>query len=371
MLNICFISYFISVLWNNFYKYFCDKRVKVKQIIKNIFLFTLLLEFGYSMSFSVTPNYHGVNLIYGYGKMYRSDLYKLRAKYAQVPKNRQTILVLNSQGGELRAGIAIGKFLKQNRIGAAVKKYGVCASSCAIALLGGRSLSGAKLQIVPLGSKLGFHQFYYNNRVYVNASQVQRDLNSLMNYTRYVNAPSSLVAKMMQTNANKLYWITNQDRRLYRFKSGYRNISFRNHSRYANRTPIIKNNHLVAPSSSTSRYLLTQTSYIRYYLSKVNTYLSANRGAYFNNNIALNDIYHKDWLSRNLNYVYIKKIKLSRANKVEAKVIYSLKNGKRVCSNNTYNLFQNNNGWIISNKTYKGCDHNSRKILRKYASLLP
>ncbi len=323
------------------------------------------------MNFSVVPNYHGVNLIYGYGRMYRSDINRLKAKYAQVPKGIQTILVLNSKGGELRAGIAIGKFLKRKRIGAAVKKYGVCASSCAIAFLGGRSLTGAKLQIIPYGSKLGFHQFHYNNSIYVNASQVQRDLSSLMNYTRYVNAPNALVTKMMQTNANRLYWISNRDRRRYHFRSEYRNISFKNPSRYASSVPVIKNNHLIAPFSGASRHLLTQTSYIRYYLSKVNTYLSANRGAYFNNNIALNDIYHKDWLSRNLNYVYIKKIKLSRANKVEAKVIYSLKNGKRVCSYNTYNLYQNNNGWIISNKTYKGCDHNSRKILRKYASLLP
>ena len=326
---------------------------------------------SYSMGFSVVPNYHGVNLIYGYGKMYQSDLNRLKIKYAQVPKNKQTILVLNSQGGELRAGIAIGKFLKQHRIGAAVKKYGVCASSCAIAFLGGRALNGSKLQILPRGSKLGFHQFYYNNRVYVNASQVQKDLINLMNYVKYVNAPSSLITKMMQTNAQSLYWISNRDRRAYRFRIGYNNISFKNHTRYAQKEPIIRNNRVVAPSSNASRYLLTQTSYIRYYLSKVNTYISANRGAFFNNNIALNDIYHKGWLSQNLNYVYIKKIKLTRTNKVEAKIIYSLKNGKRVCSYNTYTLYQSNNGWSINNKTYKGCDHTSRKILKKYASLLP
>ena len=343
----------------------------MKEIIKLIAITTLLFTFSYSMSFSVTPNYHGVNLIYGYGKMYRGDLKRLRAKYAQVPKNRQTILVLNSQGGELRAGIAIGKFLKQNRIGAAVKKYGVCASSCALAFLGGRSLSGAKLQIIPFGSKLGFHQFYYNNRAYVDNAQIQRDFNSLMRYVKYVNAPRSLVNKMMRTSSKRLYWITNQDRRNYHFKSGYRNISFREHSRYASNTPIIQNNHLVAPYSSSSRYLLTQTSYIRYYLSKVNSYISSNRGALFKNNIALNDIYHKDWLSRNLNYVYAKDIKLLNTNKVQAKVIYSLKNGQRVCSYNTYKLLQNNKGWRIAKKTYKGCNRSSKKILKYYASLLP
>ena len=342
----------------------------MKYIFKTLFILSSFLSLGSSMGFSVVPNYSGVNLIYAYGKMYSSDLNRLKAKYAQVPKSRQTIVVFNSQGGELRAGIAIGKFLAQHRIGAAVKKYGVCVSSCAIAFLGGRSLNGRKLQILPLGSKLGLHKFYYK-KSYVSQTQINRDYTNLINYAKYVNAPTSLISKMLNTEPETFYWVTNRDRRNYNFRSRYRNISFRKHTKVASSESIIKNNRIVPPTSNSSRYLLTQRSYIRYYLSKVNTYLSANRGAYFNNNIALNDIYHKDWLSQNLNYVYIKNIVLTRANKVKAKVIYSLKNGTRVCSDNTYSIYQNNNGWSIKSKTHKGCDHKSRKILKQYATLLP
>ena len=342
----------------------------MKLLIKILLIFTLFFSISYGMSFSVTPNYHGVNLIYGYGKMYQSDLKKLKMKYAQVPKDKQTILVLNSQGGELRAGIAIGKFLKENRIGAAVKKYGICASSCAIAFLGGRSLSGAKLQIVPLGSKLGFHRFYYKS-IYIDASQIENDLISLMDYIRYVNAPSRLVSKMMQTSAKSFYWVPDRDKKIYNFKSAYKNISFRYHTRYTNRVPIQNNHRTTTSLNSSARYLSARISYVRYYLRKVNTYINANNGIYINNEIAFNDIYHKDWLSRNLNYIYIKKIQLTRSNKVEAKVIYSFKNGKRVCSYNRYNLIHNSDGWIITSKSYKGCNYTSRQMLRKYAALLP
>jgi hypothetical protein len=176
---------------------------------------------------------------------------------------------------------------------------------------------------------------------------------------------------MLNTDPKHLYWISNNDRSHYSIRVGYNRISFKNHSmkRVAQRT--VKSYIRSAPPSSTSKNLLNQKTYIRYYLSKINTLISANRGAYFKDNVALNDIYNKNWLETNLNYVYVKSIKLSKTNRVEAKVIYALKNGKRICSVNSYNLFQNNNGWSINSKSHKGCNHSSRKLLKRYASLLP
>ena len=319
------------------------------------------------MHFSVNKNYHGVNLIYGSGKIYRGDLRRLSNSYRYLSRSRQTILVLNSGGGELSEGIKIGKFLKENHIGTAVKKYGECASSCALAFLGGRSLDGSKLLILPRGSKLGYHNFYYKHRSYVNPSQVQRDLSTLMNYTRYVNAPSELVSKMLDTDSSHMYWISNYERNKYRLRIGYNRISFRNHKGTVNEYA----RGSIPRSSSSSKYLLTQTSYVRYYFSKINTLISAYQGASFNNTVAYNDIYNKDWLSNNLKYVFIKNLKLKKANRVEAKVIYALKNGKRICSLNRYNLYQNNNGWSIVSKSHKACNHSSQKIIRKFASLLP
>lgn len=325
----------------------------------------------HGMSFSANSNYRGVNLIYGSGTIHNGDLHRLKNIYRQVPKQRQTLLVLSSNGGELREGIALGEFIKQNRIGTAVRKNHTCASSCALAFLGGRSKSGSKLLILPRGSKLGFHKFHYRNRSYVNPAQVQSDMGALMSYVNYINAPRSLVTKMLNTDPKHLYWISNNDRSHYSIRVGYNRISFKNHSikRVAQRT--VKSYIRSTPPSSTSKYLLNQKTYIRYYLSKVNTLISANRGAYFRDNVALNDIYNRNWLETNLNYVYVKSIRLSKTNKVEAKVIYALKNGKRICSNNSYNLFQNNSGWSINSKSHKGCNHSSRKLLKRYASLLP
>ena len=218
---------------------------------------------------------------------------------------------------------------------------------------------------MPLGSKLGFHAFYYKNRTFVAPSQVQQDFSKLLSYTNYVNAPKTLVSKMLGTDAYNLYWINNHDRRNYNFISSYRNISFRIHTKYATNSSYDNQNDLAYSS------YLNQTGYVRYYFSKINTYISSNKSAYYASNVALNDITHKDWLSENLNYVFVKRIMQKRNNKVEAKVIYSLKNGLTICSYNNYNLYQTGHGWAISNKTYRGCDHKSRKILRNYAYLLP
>ena len=337
-------------------------------ILSIIFLIISLFSTLYSMSFSVNNNYRGYNLIYASGKIHHEDLATLQYSYKRVSKSRQTILVLNSVGGELNEGLKIGRFLKEHRIASAVRKNGVCVSSCALAFLGGRSLSGSKLMILPRGSKLGFHSFHYRNRRYVTASRIQADLANLMSYIDYVNAPRSLVTKMLKTDANSVYWIPNYERRSLGLLSALDRLSFRSHYR--------KTNNRVSQQFNTSPkrpsgYPLTQTDYIRYYFSKINAILSADRNAYYSDNIALNDISGNSWLKHNLKYVFIKYIKLLSANQVESKVIYALQNGQRICTYNRYRLYQSNNSWKIESKRYKACSHSSRKALRKFASLLP
>jgi len=299
------------------------------------------------------------NLIYAYGMIHKGDYYKLKSIYRRLPKYKQTIVVFNSAGGELNEGIKIGKFLKRYRIGSAVKKDGYCASSCALAFLGGRDRYGRRLMILPYGSKLGYHAFYYKNSRYVKASRIQADMSNLLNYMNYVRAPYSLIRKMFQTGAGRIYWIGYKERRYLRIKRGLSNLSF-DFKYSANYRTINK-----------PKYNITQTKYIRRYLGNINTALNSDKRYRFNYNTALNDSRYQGWLNRNLNNIYVKNTKLISSTKIKSRVIYSFRNGYRICSDNTYNLTQTSEGWKIVGKSHKACYSKHRKILRRISNYLP
>ena len=338
-------------------------------------IFIIMLSFTSHLSalnYSVNKNFLNYNLIYASGKIRRGDLYRLQRTYNNLSKRRQTIVVFNSTGGELNEGLRIGEFLTKNHIGSAVQRNGMCASSCALAFLGGKSKYNNKLMILPNNSKLGFHSFYYRNMNYVKLSTIQKDLANVLNYVDYVGAPTSLIAEMFNTKSTSMHWVTNYDKRLLKVQRGLYRVNFStanvNKSRYYKRsTP----NKQYKRYNRSNTYGLTQTKYVKYYISKVNSIVTANRGVIFNNEVALNDSNYQGWLYNNLKYVYLRKTKLTNKNKVEAEVIYAFKNGQRICSKNTYNLFQNNTGWKIASKQHIACNYKSRKLLNKIKQALP
>jgi len=318
-----------------------------------------------AMSYSVNSNYLGYNLIYASGQIRHGDLYKLQRKYRSLSKQRQTIVVFNSNGGELKEGLKIGRFLKDNRIGSAVRKNSICASSCALAFLGGRSKSGSKLMILPHSSRLGFHAFYYKNGNYVRLNKVQKDLSSLFSYTSYVGAPNYLMSKMFDTSSKKMYWVNRRDRRALNLKSGLNRLNFSKYAQHKRENTTKYNAYKVSTPH------ISAVNYIKEYISKINNTILSNKGYTNYSNVALNSRY-KGWLSNNLKYAHIQKIKLLSENRVEAKVVYSLKNSQRLCSTNVYNLAKTYGGeWIIRNKTYKACSSKYKKTLNVLAKALP
>lgn len=339
-------------------------------------IFILLLGFTSHLSalnYSVNKNFLNYNLIYASGKIGYGDLYRLQREYSKVySNNKQTIVVFNSAGGELNEGLRIGEFLKANHIGSAVNKNGICASSCALAFLGGRDKYNRKLMILPRNAKLGFHSFYYRNSNHVKLSTMQKDLASVLSYADYVQAPRRIITEMFQTNYTSMHWTTNRDRRLLRIQRGLPAVSFTasnsNKSRYYKRvTPKYK--YTVARNEKQQG--ITQIEYVKRYINKINSVLNANSGVVFNNEVALNDSSYQGWLSSSLNKIYVRKMKLISIDKVEAEVVYALKNGKRVCSRNTYNLMQNSNGWKIATKQHKACNYSSKRVLNRIGRSLP
>jgi len=298
------------------------------------------------------------NFIYATGKINSGDLYRLTRIYNKLPRNKQSIVVFNSDGGEMNTGIKIGTFLKKHHIGTAVMQNGRCASSCALAFLGGRDLYGRKLMILPSNAKLGYHSFYYKDRTKVAYQKIERDISYLIKYFNYVKAPISLITKALDTNSNNMYWITRDNNHYLPLKNGLNIYSASN----------VYKRRMVTGSI----YSQSKISYIKNYFNTVNMVIKANKGYYYNNKtIALNSRGYNNWLSANLRYAYVEKVFRKKNNQVDAKVIYMLRNGERACSQNSYYMKQTIKGWTISSKRIKPCNRHSRKVLRKIKNMLP
>jgi len=218
--------------------------------------------------------------------------------------------------------------------------------------------------ILPHNAKLGYHSFYYKGTREVEFSKIERDFSNVLEYADYVNAPRTLITKMFKTKSSNMYWINRRDKARLGLKSGLARVNLRSESkryaRYSRQT--------INPTSTA--YSFTQKKFVQYYFGRINSVISANRGANFNN-VAYNDISYKNWLSYSLKYVYLKSIRLTKVNQVKAEVIYAMKNGDRICSRTTYNLAQTYKGWKIISKQHNGCNYHSRKVLKRLAAYLP
>jgi len=326
------------------------------------FLFTIN---SYALNLIPNSNYSKYNLIYANGRIHRGDLYRLKKMVKAMPRNKQTIVIFESTGGELNEGIKIGEFIYKNRIATAVKQNSICASSCAIAFLGGRDLYGRKMMILPSTSKLGYHSFYYKRSSRVNVSEVQKDLSRVVNYFSYVRAPNQLMSKMLNTKPFNMYWIT---KRTNRYLSLRKSVKLK----YS-----FKSNKYTQKESNTYKKYRKSYSYsnqketLKKYFHAINKAISSN-GGYAYNNIAFNNntTTYKFWLESNLNYVYVNSIKKLNSNTIEAHVTYSLKNGYKAYATNRYKLAKNPTGWYIVSKKIIP-NRNSRRIIQSYITKLP
>ncbi len=316
------------------------KETKLFFIITMLFFSSVLS----AMSFTKVTN-KKYNIIYATGKIQSGDLRRFKRVFYSLPSYKQTIVVLSSNGGEMRVGIRLGKFFHNHKIATAVKENSSCVSSCALAFLGGRDLYGRKSMILPPNTKVGFHNFYYKSGNYVNASKVQSDLAAVVDYFSYVDASNKLLRKMLTTKPHKMFWVSNRRHRSY---LPTKRISIEKEiqeQRYTN-------------SNYSSRFASKREAIIRYF-QKINQTIALAQSTQ-RHSIALNSFY-QDWLSRNLSYVIVKKIKLLKHNRVKVLVSYILTNGKRVYSSNIYKLKRTQYGWrVVSKKIHP---------LKRYAQL--
>ncbi|MDA7428405.1 hypothetical protein PGB28_08035 [Primorskyibacter aestuariivivens] len=124
-------------------------------------------------------------------------------------------ILLDSNGGNLGAGIRMGRIIRENDMTAIVGAVeprkpggrfpldlptaGTCASACAYAFLGGTTRRLAK------GSKLGFHQFYMG--VQGASSSAQQVSGQLVSYLVEMGVDPRIFAKASSQGAESMYWV--------------------------------------------------------------------------------------------------------------------------------------------------------------------
>jgi hypothetical protein len=114
------------------------------------------LEFARHRADSAT-----VNAIELKGNIETGDAVALQAYIAKLPHKKVTVVYLNSPGGSLEEGMALGRLFHRARIRTAViGKDVVCSSACSTAFLGGRDFETAEpWRVKGSTARLGFHSF--------------------------------------------------------------------------------------------------------------------------------------------------------------------------------------------------------------------
>jgi hypothetical protein len=94
------------------------------------------------------------------GQYTGNEILRVKSAIAEIEPGKRIIAVLDSPGGNVVQGEALGRFFYDAKIPTLVLAGSVCASACTYAFLGGRSpVTGNPLRILASGAKLGFHSF--------------------------------------------------------------------------------------------------------------------------------------------------------------------------------------------------------------------
>jgi hypothetical protein len=141
---------------------------------------------------------HGIVAIEG--DLVSGDDVKFRAQVGRLTK---AIVVFNSDGGNLLAGIQIGKTIRLKSFATAVLDGSRCASACAFAWLGG------SLRFMERGAQIGFHAAYIDSAGRASESGVGNAL--LGSYLTQIGLSENAVVYITQAAPTELTWLNLRD----------------------------------------------------------------------------------------------------------------------------------------------------------------
>ena len=98
------------------------------------------------------------------GDIRDGDLARLQAQTAKIPSSQRIVLLLESPGGSVDEGIALGRYIYATKITTVAIQGPGCHSACTYIFLAGRDLfSDQPSRIMMKGARLGFHQTRLSN----------------------------------------------------------------------------------------------------------------------------------------------------------------------------------------------------------------
>lgn len=121
----------------------------------------------------------------------------------QVLSMRDGIVVFSSPGGNLRAGLEIGKAIRLKNLATYVPADTFCASACALAWLGGTQRFMSKT------AKIGFHAAYNDASGFARESGMANAIVGA--YLNSLGLPDQAIAYMTIAAPNSMAWLTPQD----------------------------------------------------------------------------------------------------------------------------------------------------------------
>jgi len=92
------------------------------------------------------------------GQIVPGDLARLQRVSAKIPPSRRIVLMLDSPGGSMDEGIAIGRYVYAAKITTVAIQGPGCHSACTFVFLAGRDSNEQPMRIMMKGARVGFHQ---------------------------------------------------------------------------------------------------------------------------------------------------------------------------------------------------------------------
>ena len=102
-----------------------------------------------------------INAILLKGEIKSGDTDAVKKYIASLSNKNRVVAYLDSQGGTLREGMALGRFFREAKIATVVQTKTVCAYACALAFLGGHDGAGKANRTKYSSAVLVFSQFGY------------------------------------------------------------------------------------------------------------------------------------------------------------------------------------------------------------------
>jgi hypothetical protein len=150
-----------------------------------------------------------------------NEILRFKSAVAEIEPGKRIIAVLESPGGSVVQGEALGRFFHDAKIPTLVLAGAVCASACTYAFLGGRDpVTGNPLRILASGARLGFHNFAVTNiaeRAYTKAEleNISRETQQIvyrnLRHLMHVKAPLDIMKLNTGTKHDSIHFISEGD----------------------------------------------------------------------------------------------------------------------------------------------------------------